>query len=155
MRELFDRLKKRVVEILKGEEKKEIKLKEICKLLKGEVPHYDWVGFYFVNPDDKRELILGPFEGEDTEHVRIPFGKGICGQAAERKRLFVVQDVSKESNYLSCSPLVKAEIVVPLFDRKGEIVGELDIDSHELSPFTEEDREFLKEIALEIKNYLF
>ncbi len=125
-------------------------LQRVCDTLRNEVPHYDWVGFYFV---DGRELVLGPFSGEPTEHVRIKFGEGICGQAAEREEVFIVQDVSKEDNYLSCSPEVKSEIVVPIF-KDGKVVGELDIDSHKLSPFTEEDEKFLEEVCSLVSEYL-
>jgi len=98
--------------------------------------------------DEKRpnELVLGPFEGEHTEHTRIPFGRGICGQAAQLERTFLVQDISKEKNYLSCSTNVKSEIVVPIFKNK-KVIGELDIDSHVLSPFTEQDEAFLKKVS--------
>jgi L-methionine (R)-S-oxide reductase len=92
------------------------------------------------------ELLLGPFEGQPTEHVRIAFGVGICGQAAKQRKRFVVQNVSRETNYLSCSENVKAEIVVPIF-WNNEIVGELDIDSHLNSPFTKEDELFLERIC--------
>lgn len=119
------------------------KLKAICKLLKENVPYYDWVGFYLVDKTKEKELVLGPFEGSETEHVRIPFGKGICGQAAETGKTFIVQDVSKEKNYLACSPKVKSEIVIPIF-KNNEFIGELDIDSHKFSPFTNEDKEFLE-----------
>jgi GAF domain-containing protein len=110
------------------------------------VSYYSWVGFYVVDKDRKNELVLGPFEGEPTEHTRIPFGRGICGQAAALRETFLVQDVSKETNYLSCSANVKSEIVIPIF-KKGKVVGELDIDSHVLSPFTKEDEAFLKKIS--------
>jgi len=110
------------------------------------VSYYSWVGFYVVDKDRKNELVLGPFEGEPTEHIRIPFGRGICGQAAAVRETFLVQDVSKETNYLSCSANVKSEIVIPIF-KKGKVVGELDIDSHVLSPFTKEDEAFLKKIS--------
>ncbi|MGB9621131.1 MAG: GAF domain-containing protein [Brevinematia bacterium] len=63
-----------------------------------------------------------------------------------KKATIIVQDVSKETNYLSCNPKVKSEIVIPIF-KNGEIIGELDIDSHSLSPFTEEDRSFLENIC--------
>jgi len=145
-RELFDSLLNEVKGIIESKSEREEKLKSICKLLKDNVPHYHWVGFYLVSPSNKRELLLGPFEGEPTEHVKIPFGRGICGQAAMRKETFIVQDVSKEENYLSCSEKVKSEIVVPIM-KGDEIIGELDIDSHILSPFTEEDREFLEEVC--------
>jgi len=143
----FKTLLERIKEIVKSKRDKEEKLKEICVLLESEIPHYNWVGFYLVDPEKKNELVLGPFVGEPTEHVRIPFGAGICGQAAERKLTFIVQDVSKETNYLSCSPEVKSEIVVPIFNKNREIVGELDIDSHHLEPFKEEDREFLENVC--------
>jgi L-methionine (R)-S-oxide reductase len=104
------------------------------------------VGFYAVDMEQSKELVLSSFEGQPTEHIRILFGKGICGRAALLRKIFVVQDVSKESNYLSCSSKVKSEIVVPVF-RNNEIVGELDIDSHLISPFTLDDEKFLTKIA--------
>jgi L-methionine (R)-S-oxide reductase len=121
------------------------KLQATCQLLSDAVPYYDWVGFYLVDAP-KSELVLGPYVGEPTEHVRIPFGQGICGQAADRKATFTVQDVSKATNYLSCSPNVRSEIVVPIL-KDGEIVGELDIDSHELSPFEPQDVALLERIC--------
>ncbi|TET18836.1 GAF domain-containing protein [Candidatus Bathyarchaeota archaeon] len=144
--ESLDFLTEKIREIAKGEFDKNAKLEAICKLLKDNVSHYDWAGFYLVDKTRQKELILGPFEGEPTEHVRIQFGRGICGQAAQLKRTFVVQDVSKETNYLSCSLNVKSEIVMPIF-KNGKIVGELDIDSHTLSAFTHEDEVFLRKIC--------
>ncbi|HDH81598.1 MAG TPA: GAF domain-containing protein [Thermoplasmatales archaeon] len=140
----------RVREIASRSSGKNEKLSEICVLLRSEIPHYDWVGFYIV---EGGELVLGPFDGEPTEHVRIHFGEGICGQAAERKETFIVQDVSKEANYLSCSLKVKSEIVVPIF-KDGKLVGELDIDSHTLSPFTSGDKKFLENVC-DIASSLF
>ena len=144
--QLFNFLLNRVREIVESPSDKNEKLTTICKLLKDDVHYYNWVGFYIVDKSRDGELVLGPFAGEPTEHIRIAFGSGICGQAAERKETFIVQDVSKEINYLSCSPKVKSEIVVPIL-KNGEVVGELDIDSHLLSPFTEEDRNFLERVC--------
>jgi L-methionine (R)-S-oxide reductase len=121
-------------------------LQATCALLAERVAHYDWVGYYLVDPESPRELFLGPYVGEPTEHGRIPFGRGICGQAAETEETFIVQDVTAESNYLSCSLSVRSEIVVPVF-HEGRIVGEIDIDSHALAPFTEEDRALLERVA--------
>ena len=121
-------------------------LREICALLHDGVPHYDWVGFYLVDPQKPRELVLGPFVGEPTVHVRIPFGRGVCGQAAERRETVVVQDVTQEANYLSCSVNVKSEIVLPLM--RGEtVLGELDIDSHAPRAFTDADRKLLTAVC--------
>jgi L-methionine (R)-S-oxide reductase len=144
--ELFGSLAKKISEVLKSKVDRDEKLETVCKLLRDNVSYYNWVGFYIVDMKRQKELVLGPFEGEPTEHVRIPFGRGICGQAAQLRDTFLVQDVSKEANYLSCSTNVKSEIVVPIF-KNEEVVGELDIDSHALSPFTKEDETFLKKIG--------
>jgi L-methionine (R)-S-oxide reductase len=137
----------KVQAIAAGSEDTNEKLLLICKLLVDSVLYYDWVGFYCVAHDQSRnELVLGPFAGEPTEHKRIPFGKGICGQAAERRETVSVPDVTKELNYLACSPHVKSEIVVPIIKR-GELVGVLDIDSHARSAFTAEDKEFLEQVC--------
>ncbi len=129
------------------------KLQEISKLLADNVQAFDWVGFYLVDPNANRELVLGPYVGEETDHTRIPFGKGICGQAAETNETFVVQDVSKEDNYLACSVHVEAEIVVPV-KKDGEFVAELDIDSHKKDSMTEEHRKMLEKVS-EIVSPLF
>lgn len=121
-------------------------LQSVCAMLAERVRHYDWVGYYLVDPASPRELVLGPYVGAPTDHTRIPFGRGICGQAAATGETFLIQDVSQEDNYLSCSATVQSEIVVPVF-LAGQIVGELDIDSHALAPFTARDREVLERIA--------
>lgn len=123
-------------------------LEEVAGILRDKVEYYDWVGFYIAEPDEK-ELVLGPFAGDETDHTRIDYGEGICGQSAETEETFTVQNVEKEENYLSCSPDVKSEIVVPVFE-EGEFRGEIDIDSHELAPFDPEDELFLKTLAVDL-----
>jgi L-methionine (R)-S-oxide reductase len=145
----FGRLLGRVVDIVQGPGGRDAKLDAICALLEANVSHYDWVGFYLVDPGAERKLVLGAYVGAPTEHVHIAFGHGICGQAAETETTFIVQDVTLETNYLSCSPDVRSEIVIPIMCR-SEIVGELDIDSHALAPFTDEDRAFLEQICQEV-----
>jgi len=121
------------------------KLQKVCQLLHDEIPHYNWVGFYFTN-GDKKELKLGPYVGAATDHVIIPFGKGICGQVAVSNETFVVPDVMAQDNYLSCSIDTKSEIVVPIF-KNGENIGQIDIDSHVINPFTEKDEELLNYVC--------
>jgi len=137
-------------EIIKsGKTRDEILLK-ICQYLKTNIAHYNWVGFYIADLEN-RMLNLGPYSGAPTEHIRIPFGRGICGQAAETQETVSVQDVSGESNYLACSLDVKSEIVVPIF-KNGQFVAELDIDSHQKNSFNDRDRRFLEKIGREITN---
>ena len=120
----------------------------ICDFLKNEVPYYDWVGFYFKN-GDKEELKLAEFAGEPTEHSIIPFGKGICGQVAITNENFVVQDVSEQTNYISCGWKVKSEIVIPIMVRNKNI-GQIDIDSHTSNPFSNADEELLMYICKKV-----
>jgi len=133
------------INIVASPMKQDEKLSAVCLTLNRTVSYYNWVGFYMAN-DEKQELVLGPFVGAPTEHVRIPFGKGICGRAADELETVVVQDVAKEENYLSCSINVRSEIVIPVF-KNGRFVAELDIDSHAPSAFTIEDRAFLEKVC--------
>ena len=145
----FDIIKPKVIALLKeSTATREEKLKHICQLLHDSIDYYNWVGFYFRN-GDKEELILGPYVGAPTDHTTIPFGKGICGQVAVSNQNFVVPDVAAQDNYIACSFTVKSEIVVPLFVN-GQNIGQIDIDSHVLNPFTEVDERFLEFVNLEI-----
>lgn len=121
-------------------------LQQVCDLLASEVPEFDWVGFYMTDPEAERELVLGPFSGEPTEHTRIPFGKGICGQSADTHQTFVVQNVAEADNYLSCSVDVQAEIVVPVI-KNDTYVAQIDVDSHTKNSITKEHREMLEKIC--------
>jgi len=121
-------------------------LNGICRKLRSSVPHYDWVGFYIVDPDQPRTLILGPYDGAPTEHTVIPFGKGICGQSALMEQPLIVDSVSDESNYLACSIDVQSEIVIPVL-KNDSYVAQLDIDSHTPGAFRMEDEEFLSAIC--------
>ncbi|MRN17014.1 GAF domain-containing protein [Riemerella anatipestifer] len=121
---------------------KDDKLKTICEVLDQEKNYFNWTGFYFKN-GNKEELILGPYVGAPTDHTVIPFGRGICGQVAVSNKTFEVPDVMAEDNYLSCSIDTKAELVVPII-KNGENMGQIDIDSHTLNPFTKEDVELLE-----------
>ena len=143
--EKFHKLLSKISEIINSKNKRNYKLLSICNLLHDSVDYYDWVGFYFLS-EDKKELNLELYAGEPTEHLNIPVGKGICGQVAESGKTLIIQDVSKEDNYLSCSVNVKSEIVVPIFKNK-EIIAELDIDSHAHSSFTEKDKIFLEKVC--------
>jgi len=130
-------------------------LDEISALLHSSVDYYQWVGFYMTDETDRNKLILGPYRGAPTVHTSIDFGVGICGQVADDKDTRIVQDVSKEGNYLSCSIDVKSEIVVPIRDKDGATRGMLDIDSHELEPFHEGDRQLLEDICRLLEHEFF
>lgn len=102
----------------------------------------NWVGFYLK---DGAELVLGPFQGLPA-CIRIPFGRGVCGTAAETKETMVVPDVHAFPGHIACDAASRSEIVVPLV-KDGEVYGVLDIDSPELNRFTQQDADGLAKIA--------
>lgn len=120
-------------------------LQGVSELLSQRVDHYDWVGFYIADESGKH-LILGPYVGAPTDHVKIAFGKGVCGQVAVSEMSRIIQDVSLEDNYLSCSSHVQSEVVFPI-KKEGSFVAELDIDSHATAPFSDQDTELLEAIC--------
>ncbi len=150
---ILNALKARVAEIVTNtNETVEKRLYLICELLESNITYYNWVGFYFIN-GNKEELKLGPYVGEPTDHTIIPFGKGICGQVALNNKNFVVSDVSAQDNYLACSINVKAEIVVPIFVN-GKNIGQIDIDSNTINPFTKVDESFLEFVCAKVSEIL-
>ncbi len=148
----FDSLLAKVEQICAWKDSLDNRLQSICDLLHRELDTYNWVGFYFVDSQNP-ELVLGPYAGAKTDHVRIPFGRGICGQSAVSGETFLVDDVSAEDNYIACSMDVKSEIVVPLY--QGDLmVGQIDIDSHTPAAFKKEDEVFLKAVNQKIAEIL-
>jgi GAF domain-containing protein len=138
-------------QIIEGAGTRDDKLQAICDLLDSQISVFDWTGFYLDDLEEERMLILGPYVGEPTDHTRIPYGTGICGQAAETLDTFVVQDVNREDNYLACSIHVKSEIVVPII-KDGRFYGELDIDSHTKDAFTPELRELCESVCEKVSH---
>jgi GAF domain-containing protein len=115
--------------------------------------YYNWTGFYMLDPGDPQTLVLGPFVGDPTPHVRIPVTEGICGAAVVTGETVIVDDVNADPRYLSCSIKTRSEIVVPIYARQS-IAGEIDIDSHNLAAFTEVDRAFLEGVAGIVGGYI-
>jgi L-methionine (R)-S-oxide reductase len=125
----------------------------IVEIIPNRLPHYNWTGFYMLDPDDAETLVLGPFRGAPTEHVRIPVSQGICGAAVAQNDTVIVDDVSSDPRYLACSLEAKSEIVVPV-RANGAVVGEIDIDSHDLAAFSRQDREFLEKCASIVGDFM-
>jgi len=98
------------------------------------LPNLNWAGFY-RNVDG--ELVLGPFQGRPA-CIRIPFGTGVCGAAAESLEVQRVDDVNAFSGHIACDAASASELVVPIV-RDGQLIAVLDLDSPTPARFTEED----------------
>ena len=128
-------------------------MRAIIQTLAKEMQHYNWIGFYMLSKTDQNILELGPYYGAPTPHTRIPLDQGICGAAVSQGKTIVVDDVHADSRYLACSIETKSEIVAPIFVR-GNVAGELDIDSHEAAAFGSEDRILVEGCAAVVGKFL-
>lgn len=128
-------------------------MERIAKVLHEKMTRYNWAGFYLVDPTDPGFLIVGPFVGSFTPNARIPLHTGLCGAAATRGQVIIVQDVSADPRYLEGSSLVKSEIVVPIYVKK-RLAAELDVESYFANTFTPMEREFVEACANVLAGYL-
>ena len=111
-------------------------------LLFHSLPDVNWVGFYTT---EGKELVLGPFQGKPA-CARIPFGRGVCGSAAAKRKTIVVPNVNHFAGHIACDTASQSEIAVPLLNW-GKLVGVLDIDSPNLDRFDDDDREGIESIV--------
>ena len=155
--DVFTDLYTEILSQLEGSRKSSRSLTElqsqVVKIIHAKLPHYNWVGFYMLDPADPTMLVLGPFAGAPTPHVRIPVTQGICGAAVAQGETVIVDDVHSDPRYLSCSIETKSEIVVPI-RANGKVMGEIDIDSHTSAAFGPEDRGFVEDCARLVGKYL-
>src|SRR5580698_656005 len=128
-------------------------MEHMAQRLHQELTRYNWVGFYLLDPADPGVLLVGPFVGSFTPNARIPLDTGLCGAAASGGRTVVVHDVSTDPRYLSGSPMVKCEIVVPIF-AKNKLAAELDIESYFAGTFTNAEQDFSEGCAKIVGEYL-
>ena len=113
--------------------------------IEGASDRYDWVGIYLLDGD---ELELHDYVGAETEHTRIPVGRGVCGTAVAEDRDINVPDVRALDNYIACSIDTRSEIVVLIRSPDGgRVVGQLDLDSDREAAFTDADQRELKIVA--------
>ena len=109
-------------------------------------PRFFWTGFYLVDPDKTHELVVGPYQGT-LGCLRIPFGKGVCGTAAEQRKTLIVPDVDAFPGHIACDSRSRSEIVVPVFKPDGKLAGVLDVDSTEPDAFSPADQAGLETVA--------
>ena len=144
---LYNSLIPQIAALVEGEPDLIANLANITAALK-EAFGFFWVGFYIKKED---QLVLGPFQGP-IACTRIAFGKGVCGAAYSRCETIVVPDVEQFPGHIACSSASKSEIVVPVFDKAGNVTMVLDIDSDQLNDFSDVDADGLERIGQLIHN---
>ncbi|MCB1388179.1 MAG: GAF domain-containing protein [Rhodobacteraceae bacterium] len=107
---------------------------------------FDWTGFYRVVAPEL--LKIGPYQGGHGCLV-IPFSRGVCGAAARTRQVQLVPDVEAFEGHIACSSSTRSEIVLPVFDGKGALIGVFDIDSDQPAAFSGEDAQALAAILAE------
>ena len=128
-------------------------MQRISDRLHEELVRYNWVGFYLIDRKDPGSLVLGPYAGTETPHVRIPLNQGLCGAAASLRQTIVANDVASDPRYLMGSEHTKSEIIVPLVAR-NQVVGELDINSYFKDTWDRKEQGFVEKCAALAANSL-
>ena len=139
---IYDEIVPQIESLVSGEPDVVANLANIAAVLK-EAFGFFWVGFYLANGG---ELVLGPFQGP-LACTRIKFADGVCGHSFSTRQTVVVPNVDEFPGHIACSSASKSEVVVPIFDKAGEPVGVLDVDSDRLNDFSETDARGLERIA--------
>ncbi|WP_374763388.1 GAF domain-containing protein [Yunchengibacter salinarum] len=143
---LYRQAEEQIMAVLDGEGDRIARMATITCLLRDTFPErYFWTGFYLVAGDNPDELVVGPYQGT-MGCLRIPFGRGVCGMAAESRATQVVDDVLALDNHIACDSRSRSEIVVPVMDETGTLIAVLDVDSTDTGAFDDRDRVALERL---------
>ena len=141
-KKIYDELAPQIRALVTGETDLVANLANITAALK-EALGFFWVGFYVVK---ENQLVLSAFQGT-IACTRIDFDKGVCGHSYTTQEVVIVPNVETFPGHIACSSASKSEIVLPVFDKSGNVAMVLDVDSNRLDDFSETDAEGLGEIV--------
>jgi L-methionine (R)-S-oxide reductase len=136
----YKRCRERILALCSDEPDEVARMASFVGVLHHEMSGFFWTGFYRVVDG---VLVIGPYQGT-VGSLRIAFGKGVCGTAAETGETQIVADVHEFPGHIACDSRSQSEIVVPVRNAKGQLIAVLDIDSTELNHFDRSDREQLE-----------
>jgi len=148
--ERYRALRAEIAAVIGGEPNRTARYATVSSLLAEAFPdRFFWCGFYLVDPDKPRELVVGPYQGT-LGCLRIPFGKGVCGTSAAERKSIIVPDVNAFPGHIACDSRSNSEIVVPVFDAADALVGVLDVDSTQFDAFDAIDQSGLEAICADL-----
>lgn len=128
-------------------------MEHIARSLHENMTRYNWVGFYLLDNSNPRALVLGPYAGSFSPHKRIPLDSGLCGACASSGKTVLVNDVASDPRYLAGSPMVKGNLIVPIFVKKN-VVAELDLETYFTNTFQKADQKFAESCADLVGRYM-
>ena len=134
-----------IASVLDGETNLTARMATVASMLANSFDHYFWTGFYVVDPLKDRELVVGPYQGT-LGCLRIAFGRGVCGAAAETGQTQLVKDVHAFPGHIACDSRSQSEIVVPVFDAAGTLLAVFDVDSDRPAAFDTVDQHGIETI---------
>ena len=144
----YAELAEEVAAVLEGEPNLTARMATVTSMLASSFSHYFWTGFYVVDPAKPRELVVGPYQGT-LGCLRIAFGRGVCGAAAQSGEMQIVDDVHAFPGHIACDARSRSEIVMPVFDQAGALIAVFDVDAIEPSAFDRIDADGLRRILAE------
>ena len=144
--ERYETLLTEINAVLDGEDNRVASMATVAAMLAAAFDSFYWTGFYMVDANRPNELVIGPYQGT-LGCLRIAFGRGVCGAAAAARQTMVVADVEAFPDHITCDSRSRSEIVIPVFDAKGELIAVLDVDSTEVANFDQEDKVGLEAIV--------
>ena len=141
-RSRYQRLYKQLKELFKEQQNPVARMATVAALLHHKIDYYFWTGFYLL---DQGKLIVGPYQGP-VACIKLKKDTGVCWAGINTEKAVIVPDVHQFPDHIACDSRSSSEIVLPIRDPEGRIVGVLDVDSRELDSFDEVDAEELEQI---------
>lgn len=148
--ETYERVTQEIKATLEGETDLLTAMVTVVCLLHQAFDPYFWTGFYRRAGPDR--LLIGPYQGT-LGCLHIPFDRGVCGACARGQQTIIVPDVHQFPGHIACDPNSKSEIVVPVFDRAGELIAVFDVDSDRYDTFDPIDQRYLEQIMSWLANF--
>ena len=147
--ERYAEIETEILAVLNGEPNVTARMATVASMLADGFPDFFWTGFYVVDPQRDRELVVGPYQGT-LGCLRIPFGRGVCGAAAQTLQTQVVEDVHAFPGHIACDSRSASEIVVPVLDASGALIAVLDVDATEKAAFDAVDARALEQLMAKV-----
>lgn len=146
-RERYQRILEQLTELLQKSNDRTAHMATMAAVLHHKMPHFFWTGFYRLIGED---LVVGPYQGPVACQV-LDRQQGVCRAGVQRNETVLVPDVEAFPGHIPCDARSKSEIVLPVRDANGNVIGVLDVDSDKLNAFDEVDAEYLEQIVALLK----